>query len=256
MKRFKWRGMRRADAARWAAEGSELVLSLLWPRRCPVCGRIVSPPGALICDACRPALLPVEGTLCRKCGKMLEDDTREYCSDCEKHRRSFARGFSLYVYHQAAADSMAAIKYKNKREYLDFYSAEIIEKLGPSLRGLGADALIPVPIHPSRMKKRGFNQAEVLAAKLSPGLGIPVDANFLRRSRETAPQKILGPSERLRNLESAFSCEEMAPAWMRRVILVDDIYTTGATAEACTRALQRAGVETVWILTICIGQGR
>lgn len=126
---------------------------------------------------------------------------------------------------------MAAVKYKNRREYLDFYADEAVRRLGSEFEAMRADCLIPVPVHPKRYRSRGFNQALVLA------------------------QKELGPSARLKNLEKAFTAEKIPPG-LERVILVDDIYTTGSTAEACTRALKAAGVKNVYFFAVCIGQGQ
>ena len=191
-----------------------------------------------------------------KCGKEIADAAEEYCLDCRRHRRSFEYALSLFNYTELMSDSLSAVKYRNRREYLDFYAAETVRVLGERIRNIGADCLIPVPVHPARRRKRGFNQAQILAEKVGEALGIPVEEEFLCRNRNTAPQKILGPAERLKNLEQAFSVPGRAPEWMERVLLVDDIYTTGATAEACTRALKRAGVGKVYVLTICVGAGQ
>ena len=117
-----------------------------------------------------------------------------------------------------------------------------------------AGALIPVPIHPKRLRTRGFNQAEVLARKLGEALSLPVCAGILERSRNTEPQKELRASERLRNLEKAF-CVRGECELPHSAILIDDIYTTGSTIEACARALKKAGMERVYFFALCIGQG-
>ena len=147
---------------------------------------------------------------------------------------------------------MAQIKYKNRREYLDFYGSAIAERLGPQIQRLSPDLLIPVPVHPSRRRARGFNQAEELARRLSERLGIPMSAGILFRIRKTSPQKSLTPAERLQNLEHAFSARPH-PKEARRILLVDDIYTTGATMEACARALKKNGAQEVYFVTIFIG---
>jgi ComF family protein len=241
------------DSPRGSAGGR--VISILYPRRCPVCGGITEPEGALICAKCRPLLSDVREPLCRKCGKEIGDEREEYCADCLRHRKSFVGGVSLFNYNAAASESMSAVKYRNRREYLDFYADEAVRRLGDRLLAMRADALIPVPVHPSRRKKRGFNQAEVLADKIGERLGIPVVCGFLLRTRKTVPQKELGPEARLKNLEQAFTAAGPAPEGLRTVILIDDIYTTGSTIEACTRVLMRAGVKKVFFFTVCIGHG-
>lgn len=233
----------------------EFAADILFPRRCPVCDDIVLPRGGLICPECVKRLSFVKGPVCKKCGKEVFSDTVEYCFDCTKHKRSFESGRALVNYNEAARNSMVKIKYKNKREYLDFYIEAICIRYGKIISRMGADALVPVPVHPSRMRSRGYNQAELLARGIGRELGIPVCADLLLRSRKTAPQKELNPAERLKNLEEAFEAGSI-PSGIGTVILVDDIYTTGSTIEACTRALKRMGVKKVYFLAICIGRGQ
>lgn len=233
----------------------EFAADILFPRRCPVCDDIVLPRGGFICPECVKRLSFVKGPVCKKCGKEVFSDTVEYCFDCTKHKRSFESGRALVNYNEAARNSMVKIKYKNKREYLDFYIEAMCLRYGKIIARMRADALVPVPVHPSRMKTRGYNQAELLARGIGRELGIPVCADLLLRSRKTAPQKELNPAERLKNLEEAFEAGSI-PSGIGTVILVDDIYTTGSTIEACTRALKRMGVKKVYFLAICIGRGQ
>lgn len=230
-------------------------LDILYPRRCPVCGRIVMPKGRLICPGCMKALAPVIQPCCKKCGKEVTADTVEYCYDCTRHPRSYEYGAALLNYNEAAGRSMARIKYGNKREYLDFYAAATVGRLGNAIRRMDAQALVPVPVHPARLKTRGFNQAGEFARRISGPLGIPVNSALLARNKNTAPQKDLNPSERLKNLEEAFVALR-PPSGLHSVILVDDIYTTGSTIEACARALKQAGISKVYYISICIGGGR
>lgn len=236
----------------------KICADLLFPRRCPVCGEIVTPSASLIHSACLSRLSPVKQPTCKKCGKEVYGEGTEYCLDCIKRRRSFEEGMALLNYNEAAKHSMAAIKYKNRREYLDFYAAALDARFRKKVERLAVSALVPVPVHPSRLRHRGFNQAEELAARLQKRWGISLDRDLLVRNKKTAPQRDLDPSERLKNLKEAFG---LAPGrggdtLPESVILIDDIYTTGSTAEACARVLKRAGVRRVYVMTICIGTGR
>ena len=158
------------------------LTDLLFPRRCPVCGDIVLPRGELICPACVKKLSFVKQPVCKKCGKEISSAEREYCLDCTKHKRSFDYGRALLNYNDTAKKSMADIKYRNRREYLDFYAEAVCLRYGTALLRLGADALVPVPVHPSRRRQRGFNQAEIFACRIGARLGIPVRTELLVRS--------------------------------------------------------------------------
>lgn len=226
---------------------------LLFPRRCPVCGGVAMPKGRLICPACLRQLSFISSPACMKCGKEIESREQEYCSDCIRRKKSFERGFALLNYDSRAAASMAAVKYHNKREYLDFYARAAALRFEKQFRQAGIQVIVPVPVHASRMKTRGFNQAAVLAEKLSAELGIPWE-DLLIRVKKTDPQKGLGSSDRLKNLRGAFEAEPEAGKW-ERVLLADDIYTTGSTAEICSRALLAAGVKKVFVFAVCIGHG-
>lgn len=231
----------------------ERIVGLFFPRRCPVCGEIVRSGDQLICEDCVKKLSPVRAPVCRRCGKEVESDRMEYCHDCMRHPRSFRHNFALLNYNGTARQSLAAVKYKNKREYLDFYARAICVRFGRQILRVHPDVIVPVPIHPSRRRSRGFNQAELLARLIGSQLGIPVCPDALTRVRKTLPQKQLDPGERLHNLERAFAVGSL-PDHVHTVLLADDIYTTGSTIEACTRVLLANGVKQVYSLTVCIGK--
>ncbi|MBP3926125.1 MAG: ComF family protein, partial [Clostridium sp.] len=138
------------------------ILDILFPRRCPVCGEIVKSAGSLICPACFRELSFVKAPVCKKCGKEITSDTAEFCEDCMTHQHAFEYGVALLNYDDAARNSMVQIKYKNKREYLDFYGAAMAARYEKAIRRMQVDAIVPIPVHRSRLRKRGFNQAEVL----------------------------------------------------------------------------------------------
>lgn len=233
----------------------DFFLDILYPRRCPVCGKIVPQRGLLICPDCIGKLSWIRQPLCKCCGKEIISENNEYCSDCAGRPRAFDGGMAVINYNELASRSMALIKYHNKREYLDFYTEAIFRRLAGKIRRLQPDALVPVPVHPARLKKRGFNQAEELARRLSDFLHIPVNTSMLSRGKNTLPQKALSPAERLYNLEKAFIAAKI-PSSIHTILLVDDIYTTGSTVEACARVLKRNGAEQVYFVTIFMGSQR
>ena len=236
---------------------AEPLLNLLFPRRCPVCGEIVEPYGEKICPECVRALSPVREPCCKKCGKEISDRQGEYCPDCMHRPKTFDSGASLLNYNETTRGSMASIKYKDRREYLDFYAQAMNIRFAKRVQVWGVEALVPVPIHSSRRRERGFNQAEELAERLSDYWGFPVDTKLLVRKKKTLPQRDLGPSQRLKNLQEAFALHpSVSDKIPKSVIIIDDIYTTESTVEACSRILKKAGVKRIYFLAICIGKGR
>ena len=148
---------------------------------------------------------------------------------------------------------LARFKYRNCRRYGEWLGTELADTYRQSVRRMRADVLVPVPLHGRKERERGFNQAKILAEAIGRGTGIPV-ADMLLRTRNTRAQKDLDYEARLANLEGTLA---LADAWKGKlpeaVILVDDIYTTGSTIEACTAALKRNGVKRVYFLTAAIG---
>lgn len=231
------------------------LINVLFPKRCPVCLRIL-PSSLTICSSCREKLIFVRQPFCYLCGKPLADFEEEYCYDCRRHPKSFERGFAVMLYDKNTKFSMTQFKYHNKREFSDFYIREALRLYGDVFSKLSIQAILPVPVHEKKKKERGYNQAELLAKTLSRSLSIPTYSSILIRSVYTAPQKELSPRERLANLARAFDVNpdfQTNCHLLKTVLLVDDIYTTGATLEACTRVLKKYGVQTVYTLCICIG---
>lgn len=233
------------------------IPSFLYPPRCPICEKI-PPKGYLICSSCYSSISFVKQPFCYSCGKPLETAEQELCFDCTKHPKSFTGGFSLAIYNHVTKPALSAIKYKNRRQHLNFFLEETLIRYGALFQTLSLDAILPVPIHPKRMKKRGYNQASLFAIALGKQLCVPVYDSVLIRTVNTLPQKTLSPEKRLENLRRAFSLHpELSNAKLpfQKVLLVDDIYTTGATLEAITDILKQADVKDVYIFSICIGNG-
>lgn len=245
--RFRLRVNARIRAA------ADTAITLLFPRRCPVCDEPVKPWNALICEACASKFAYIEPPRCLKCGKHIGDSAKEYCDDCAAHRHLYDSGRALFSYRSVSA-SIARFKYKGRREYAAWYAACIADRLGDFIRSCRADALVPVPLHKSRLKKRGYNQAQALAEELSLRTGIPVRADLIERAGKTAPMKDLSAVERQNNLKKAFKIRHN-DVKLNIIIIIDDIYTTGSTIDAMSREFRKAGVERIYFVTLAIGRG-
>lgn len=246
------------------------LVDIVYPRVCPVCREIVRPdfcletdtekipPGLgmerLICPHCYNKVPFIKWPTCMKCGTQLEKWTDEYCSRCKNTSRDFVRNLALMDYaNPRAGQMMWDFKYSNKREYADFFALELTRHFGRQILDFNCEVIIPVPVHRSRKRERGYNQAEVLARRLGELLELSVDEKALLRVKRTLPQKKLDANARYQNLRNAFLPGKSAGMY-RRVLLVDDIYTTGTTMQVCARTLMEAGVERVYGLTCCAGR--
>ncbi len=230
------------------------VLQLIYPPTCPYCGDVLSPGEQGCCGECKKMLSYVEPPVCEKCGAELMDSNERMCRRCKSGSRSFDKGFPVLNYESPAKEGVLALKYKHRKEYAAYFATEILKKHGRDFCALAPEALVPVPVHRKKYKRRGYNQAELLAVELSRVLHVPVENDLIIRAVNTPPQKRYSPEIRERNMKTAFQIGEKSVNY-RSVLLVDDIYTTGSTIEACTRLLKQRGVERVYYTSICIGKG-
>ena len=224
----------------------------LFPLRCPVCDGIVTPYGEKICLECMGKLRLLTPPWCLKCGKKLKN-SEEYCEDCRKNRHKYIRGRALYEYG-SVSPSLYRFKYGGRREYADYYGEEICRYLKDFIREAAPDDLIPIPLHTSRRKNRGYNQAELIAEAISRYSGIPVYSNLLRRVKNTTPLKLQNPSERQNNLKKAFNIAQN-DVKLETIIIIDDIYTTGSTIDEAAVTLKDAGVKNIYFITLACGAG-
>ncbi|MBR1572214.1 MAG: ComF family protein [Lachnospiraceae bacterium] len=229
------------------------VLESIYPRRCPGCDRVISG-NKTFCEKCKDDIVYVGENFCMKCGKrMWEDNINEFCGDCRRRKRSFDEGRGVYVYRGPMKMAMYRFKYSNRRCYARTFAGETVRCLG-KWRGLkDIDGIIPVPMYRNKMKGRGYNQAEVIAEALGKMLRVPVYNDFVVRGRETAPQKNLDDEGRRHNLKNAFIIKQNSVK-LNRILIIDDIFTTGSTMEEISRVCRKAGVSEIYCLCICTGQ--
>lgn len=229
----------------------EWILRLVYPHTCPFCGRVTKDE---VCFSCRETVYKIQEPFCRKCGKPLSDEAKEYCGDCEQKRYWFDQGRALWLHEKKVLWSVYQFKFRNRRIYGRYYASELAEEYGELMKKWQIALLVPVPLNSRKKRTRGYNQAEILARCLSEKLGIPADRKSLVRSRDTKPQMTLDPVLRRENVRGAF-------VWKggsldgKNILLLDDIYTTGSTIDSASRELKKAGAQKVYFLTISIGQG-
>lgn len=226
------------------------VLAVVFPGRCPVCAQLVEwPLRGPLCECCWESLPRHRGEPCA-CGTILPDPGSGPCGRCRRGLSPYQLGASLGPYEGALKTLIQELKFKGRRRV----SGRLAELLwaDPRVRALFDDGpvVVPVPLHPRRRRQRGYNQAELLAAALARQAGLVIQADALARRKETLPQTGLTAAGRRRNVAGAFLVRRRARIHGRTVVLVDDVYTTGATSRACAAALRQAGAHEVRLLTV------
>lgn len=232
-------------------------MDVFYPRRCAVCDRVLTVGKQYLCRECVGTLPYIEGAYCMKCGKPVEEG-KEYCMDCAGKERRFICGRAVFLYDDRMRESMSRFKYHARREYAEFFGMVLYQCFGNWIENISPDALIPVPVHRERYRKRGYNQAELLALELGKRCGVQVLTDYLVRTKNTLPQKELSDKERFANLCCAFSVSKKAQELYKKlkcVIIIDDIYTTGNTISACSQILGEQGIRSIYFLCVCIGKG-
>jgi len=229
----------------------ETFMQILFPRRmrCCICGRDAE---NAVCEACLARLRFIDGRVCLKCGKGIEDEYGDnVCPDCFGKDKHYDLAFSCFQYKEMGKTIIHKLKYEGCKGVAPVLAKLMHHKLKDE--GIWADAIVPVPIHKSKEESRGFNQAMLIAEEVAAMGGIPI-WDCLIRVKETKDQYKLDKTQRILNVHNAF-CIKMLynNVKYRRILLLDDVYTTGSTADECSRILKQQGIEKVYIITAATG---
>jgi ComF family protein len=232
------------------ALGARLA-DVIFPPLCLGCALPLSPEAdGELCARCARETDFLSGAKCVRCGRVFQADEAEdhFCGNCLDRPPDFDLARAAAGHSGPLAQAVRGFKY-NRRLSLGPGLSRLLTGVLRELDRPG-DLVVPVPLHRRRLRERGFNQAWLLARRAARDLGLPARGDWLRRIRFTPPQVGLSDSERRANMRGAFSAGPRADFTGRRVILVDDVLTTGATVDACARVLKAAGAETVTVVTV------
>jgi ComF family protein len=225
------------------------VLEFFLPRLCLFCEAPVgeTAPEA-VCPECEANIEWVGSPLCLCCGVVFpsRDGADRVCGDCRAEPPPFTRARAAALYDGPVAAAIKGLKFGRRLAYLPLLRRWLAY---PGCRALTTDAdlLVPVPLHPKRLRRRGFNQALWLAGAFPQ---IPLAREAVIRIRHTLPQVGLNPKERQTNVKGAFAVPDPALVQGKNLVLIDDLFTTGATVKECARVLRRAGARRVEVLTV------
>jgi ComF family protein len=225
------------------------ILDGVLPPRCLACGAIVDTPQTL-CAPCWRGVLFFAQPWCVVCGLPFPHPHGEdaMCAECARETRSWDRARAVLRYDKNSRHLVLALKHGD-RTHLARAFGRWMHRVGAEVLN-GADLLVPVPLHWTRLFQRRYNQAALLAQAISSAGGPPVAVDWLVRRRRTPPQGRLGPEARSRNVRAAFAMRPGRSVAGKRVVIVDDVMTSGATLEECARVLRRAGAKSIGALTL------
>ncbi|MBI2854906.1 MAG: ComF family protein [Chloroflexi bacterium] len=219
-----------------------LLLDLVFPPRCAGCGHT----GHFVCPECISSLPWISPPVCPRCGKPQPREA--LCPSCWGWYPAIEGIRAPFRFEGTIRQAVHSLKYRSIRALAQPLSELLARYYG--LATIPADVLVPVPLHRNRLRERGYNQSALLARGLGRTIGLPVIENVLVRQRDTPPQaRSTSVEERAQNVAGAFSCGGNAFSG-KRVLLIDDVCTTGATLDACAAAVRKAGATSVWGLTL------
>jgi ComF family protein len=225
------------------------LLDFVYPPACAACGISLDEAGELLCPGCWTAITEGADTAhgrCDRCGCPATAPGAG-CDNCVGWEVAFERAVVLGRFAGPLQQAVHALKFSGQRSLGRALGGCLAAHLGAELAAV--DLLVPVPLHPARQRERGFNQSALIAAGLGEELARPVAGDLVVRRVQTRQQALLDAAARRENLREAFTCPGPVPG-DRCLCLVDDVLTTGATLDACARALRQAGARTVWAATL------
>ncbi len=225
------------------------LLNLLFPQACPVCRKPSSEHSiAPICAECWRTIRPYRSPACRRCGAPLVSDAAATCGDCLRDEPSFERAVNFGLYEGALRDAINLLKYRGIRRLSGPLSGMMLRMEFPDV-----DAVVPVPLHEKRLRQREFNQSALLAASIARHIGATLETGCLVKIRDTPPQVGLRSRERIKNIKGAFDIRRADRIRGGRILLIDDVVTTGATVRECSRVLKKAGARAIHVAALAHG---
>lgn len=234
----------------------DAILAFLYPENCQICQNRRAKPGeGYVCSECRRQIAWIEPPFCTRCGLPYEGEitTSFTCANCRDIPFYFKYARSAVVAQGIALDIIHRFKYRRALWFEPLLAGLLVHQAQPALKDGPWHRIIPVPLHSTKLREREFNQAELLAAALSAATGIPLEQHAITRVKATRTQTELSREERRENIRDAFAPAMDSDLSGQRIVLIDDVFTTGATTNACARVLARMGAAEICVWTLARG---
>jgi competence protein ComFC len=231
-------------------------LGFFYPETCRLCeSEHATAREGFVGPRCRQQVRFIKPPFCERCGLPFPGDiTTEFeCANCREMELHFSSARSAVVARTIVLEAIHRYKYQSAPWFENFLADLFLREAVPALRGQDWDLIVPVPLHPVKEREREFNQAERLSRRLSAATKIPVNKKLLRRVTFTATQTLLTREQRSENMRGAFAVRKGARLNGEKIILVDDVFTTGATTSACAGVLRKSGAGDVCVWTVARG---
>ena len=243
----------------------DAVVSVLLPAPCRICGRTLATASAIpICTSCFASIEPIVEPMCQCCGRPFEvapqsqmPASSQLCRLCRSNLYAFDRARCFAQYNDALSGAILLLKYEEVTRLGTWFAEKLANLFSSAGDDAPLDLIVPVPLHPDRRRERGYNQAELIARPLARRLGLRLDAKLLVRAKPRPAQLVLSRSEHWKSVRGAYATRPGVRVDNLRILLVDDVMTTGATLDACSRVLKKAGASSVFGVAVArVAPGR
>ena len=235
------------------------LTEIIFPPRCTICGTLMREnKNFSFCPECFSRIYFIQSPQCTCCGLPFPDSEGEdhFCEECITSKQSFSVARALGKYDKTLLEAIHLFKYRGKIVMGKVLGRLMAEREYKSLTTGNYSLIIPVPLHPKRLKERGFNQSLVLAKEVARKFSISLNFSSLKRIVHTKPQTMLKKKERMSNVKRAFEVKDAEKIKGEKILLIDDVYTTGSTVRECSRVLIRHKAAEVAVLTLARAVGR
>jgi ComF family protein len=246
----------RSNAVNWFRAAFDALASVFLPADCRICNAVLTSANRVpICQPCLSSIPAMPARICDVCGQPLESFERDreeriVCPSCKKRPLAFTCARSVTIYEDAAISAILLLKYERMEPLGTWFAQQLATLVRSQGDRFAADMVVPVPLHKTRERARGFNQASLLAKPLARELRLPYRPVLLQRIRQRPWKRVLTAADRWEAVRGAFATRPGSQVDNLRVLLVDDVLTTGATLDACAKALIASGAQSVVGLTV------